>query len=70
MFDLLRGSMRCCIRTSSEFHVHRWCGSISMRNFLPDIGERNMGLFEEVLVNDILGEAVQIVANLLCFRVL
>ena len=70
MFDLLRGSMWCCIWTCRKFHVHWWCRSIRMRNFLPNIGEWNVWLFEEVFINDILPEIVQIISNLLWFWIL
>ena len=71
MFDLLSSILRLWrIWARRELRVQRRCGSICICKLLPDIGEGNMRLLEEVLVNSVLDEAVQVFANLLCFGVL
>ena len=71
MLDLLSGILRLRrIWTCRKLRVQRGCGSVCIRKLLPDIGEGDMRLLEEVLINLVPNEAVQVLTNLLCFGVL
>ena len=71
MLDLLSGILRLRrIWTCRKLRVQHGCGSVCVRKLLPDISKGNVRLLEEILVNLVLHKAVQILTNLLCFRVL